>query len=61
MIPITIGGATLALFKMDLFGAAHGWVGQKGPPAPPLNQLHKSYKDETWHNYTLPKEDPTNI
>ena len=46
---------------MDLFGAAHGWVGQKGPPAPPLNQLHKSYKDETWHNYTLPKEDPTNI
>ena len=39
---------------MDLFEAAHGW-GAKRPP--PLNLSHISYKDETWHSYTLPKED----
>ena len=22
---------------------------------------HISYNDETWHSYTLPKEDPKNI
>ena len=31
---------------MSLFGAAHGQT---------------SYNDETWHSYTLPKEDPKNI
>ena len=24
----------------------------------PENLSHISYNDETWHNYTLPKEDP---
>ena len=43
---------------MDLFGAAYecvvwGGMGQKGPPL-------TSYIDETWHSYTLPKEDPKN-
>ena len=39
---------------MDIFGAAHGWGGAK-------NLSHKSYNDETWHSYTLPKDDPKNI
>ena len=26
--------------------------------SPSLNLSHISYNDETWHNYTLPKEDP---
>ena len=29
--------------------------------SPPKNLSHISYKDETWHNYTLPKEDPKNL
>ena len=44
---------------MGLFGAADGWEGAKGPPS--LKQSHISYNDETWHSYTLPKEDPKNI
>ena len=32
---------------MSFFEAAHGWEDQKD--------------DETWHSYTLPKEDPKNI
>ena len=43
---------------MGFFGTAHGWGGgflaRKNPP-------HKSYNDETWHSYTLPKEDPKNV
>ena len=27
-------------------------------PSSSLNLSHISYNDETWHNYTLPKEDP---
>ena len=45
---------------MGFFGAAYeceyvceGGMGQKGPPL-------TSYIDETWHSYTLPKEDPKN-
>ena len=37
---------TLTLFRMGFFGAAHGWGGLK--------------LDETWHRYTLPREDPKN-
>ena len=66
----------LTLFKMGLFGAAHGWGwgggGKKAPPPPPppppppqkgsppplQNMSHISCIDETWHSYTLPKEDP---
>ena len=45
---------------MGFFGAAHGWG--VGFLAPPLQSLsHISYTDETWHSYTLPKEDPKNI
>ena len=32
---------------------------QKGHPH--KNLSHISYNDETWHNYTLPKEDSKNI
>ena len=47
----------LTLFRMGLFGVAHGWRGwgQKGPP--PSKLSHISYTDETLHSYTLPKED----
>ena len=44
---------------MGIFGAVHGWGGQKGPT--PLDLSHISYNDEIWHSYTLPKEDPKNI
>ena len=52
----------LTLFRMGFFGAADGWRGggiKKAPP--PKNLSHISYNDETWHSYTLPKEDPKNI
>ena len=52
---------------MGIFEAAHdgggggggGGGGQKGPP--PKNLSHIPYNDETWHSYTLPKEDPKYI
>ena len=37
----------LSLFRMGLFGAAHGWGGGRKHP-PPLNLSHIFYKDETW-------------
>ena len=46
----------LTLFRMVFFGAAHGWVGAFLPPS--LKPVTLSYNDETWHSYTLPKEDP---
>ena len=39
---------------MGLFGAAHGW----GAKAPAKNVSDISYNNETWHTYTLPREDP---
>ena len=33
-------------------------MGGKKSPLPPENLLRISYNDETWHSYTLPKEDP---
>ena len=50
---------------MGISWAAHGWGegegggGQKGSPLPKI--CHTSYNDETWHSYTLPKEDQKNI
>ena len=41
---------------MVLFGAAKRWEGPKGSP-PSLTTLYISCNDETWHSYTLPKED----
>ena len=50
----------LHLFRMSIFRAAHGWgEGQKDPPSWNLSQI--SYNNETWHSYTLPKEDSKNI
>ena len=48
---------------MDFFGPAHGWPpirgGGGGKKVPPLKKLSLiSDIDETWHSYTLPKEDP---
>ena len=34
-------------------------MGGRGALCPPLS--HISYNEETWHSYTLPKEDPKNI
>ena len=48
----------LTLFRVAVFGAAQGGEA-KGPH--PENLSHISYNNETWHNYTLPKEDPKNI
>ena len=57
---------TLTLFRMGFFRAAHGWVnggggggGAKRPRS--LKSARISCNDETWHSYTLPKEDPKNI
>ena len=49
----------LTLFKMGLFGAAHGW--REAQKAPPLENLsHIFYIGESWYTYTLTKEDPKN-
>ena len=49
----------LTLFWMGLFGAAHGWGGGETALAKNLSDI--SYYNETWHTYTLPKEDPKNV
>ena len=36
---------------MGIFGIAHGCE-----RFPPKSLSHKSYNNETWHSYTLPKE-----
>ena len=53
----------LTLFRMGIFGAAHrsGGVGWGGGGLFAQNLSHISYNDETWHSYTLAKEDPKNI
>ena len=45
----------LTLFRLGLFGAAHGWGLKKGP----LPKICHTYP--TVHSYNLPKEDPKNI
>ena len=54
---------TLTLLRMALFGTAHRWGGGGGGPKCPLpkNLSHISYKNKTWHNYTLSKKDPKDI
>ena len=44
-----------SLFRMGLFGAAHGLKGQKG--FPPKILSYTFCNDETWHSFTLCKED----
>ena len=51
----------LTLLRMAFLGAAQGWEGQKGKNTYLPNTCHISYNDETWHSYTLPKEEPKNI
>ena len=52
--------------KDEYFRAAHrrggGGVGRRGggEGPPPKNLSHISHNDETWHSYSLPKEDPKN-
>ena len=55
------GCTSLTLFRMVLFRAAHGWGGGGAKAFPPKNLSYISCTYETWHSYTLPKEDPTNI
>ena len=47
----------LTLFTANRWGGGGG--GAKFPL--PKNLSHISYKDKTWHNYTLSKEDPKYI
>ena len=49
----------LILFRIGFFGAADGWGGKGKKTPPPYTLPHISYNDETWHSYTLPKNDPT--
>ena len=49
----------LTLFRMGIFGAAHGW-GQGGRRQK-AHVSHISYNDETWCGYILTKKDPKNI
>ena len=44
-----------SLFRMGLFGAAHGWRTQKD--FSPKSLTHTFYNDETWQFY-LSEEDP---
>ena len=46
---------------MGSFGAAHGCGGGGGPEGKKSPSLTYFYKDETWHSYALPREDPKNI
>ena len=50
----------LTLFRIGTYGDAHGWGGGQKSPLP-YNLSQISYNDETWHSYTLPKEDTKNI
>ena len=56
---ITLFVYLLTLFRMDIFGAAHGWgLGGGGKKAsPPWSLSHICYNDETCHSYTLPKKE----
>ena len=47
---------------MDIFGADHVWGEGEGQKSlPPLNLSQIPNNNETWHSYTLPKEDAKNI
>ena len=50
--PLFLISILLTLFRM-------GSPLPKGPP--PYNLSHISCNYETWHSYTIPKEDPKNI
>ena len=49
--------------KKKLGWAYSGWLLMDGGKNVPSleNQSHISYNNETWHTYTLPKEDPKNV
>ena len=50
---------SLTLFRMGIFGAARGWGQPKS--APSVKSVTHIHNDETWHSYTLPKEEPKDI
>ena len=58
---------SLTLSSMSFFVPTHGLGirgrGGRGTKRPPSSKsvTHISYNDETWHSYTLSKEDPKNI
>ena len=55
----------LTLFRMGLSRAAHRWEGGGGGDgkkgSPRWNLSYISYNGETWHSYTLPKENQKNL
>ena len=55
---ITFHIYALTLFRMGLFGAAHGWWVQTGPLPKICHTYHTKMK---LGSYTLPKEGPKNI
>ena len=48
---------TLTLFRMGIFGAAHGWEWGWGKK-PPLHKICHTYPTMRLGSYTLPKKDP---
>ena len=57
MFPLLQSKLLFTLFRMGLFGAAWGLGGPKKVPLSTIYLTNLSYYDETWYNYTLPKED----
>ena len=49
----------LTLFRMDIFGAAHGWEGGERSPLPKICHTYPTVMK--LGSYTLPKEDHKNI
>ena len=47
--------STLTLFRWTFLGCSRMGAGVKKAPLSKI--CHTSYNDETWHSYTLPKED----
>ena len=48
----------LTLFWIRIFGAAHGWWSKKAPASLKCHAI--SCNNETWHSYTLSKENSKN-
>ena len=53
-----IGGLVNPIQDGTFWGCSRIW-GTKSLAS--LKSSHKSYNDESWHSYTLPKEDSKNI
>ena len=62
ILNFTIYNLTIStLFRMGIFGAAHGWVGKEAPPLSKIPQKYPTMIKLGTAIYTLPKEDPKSI